>query len=377
MHELHGTPWRRDTAPQISAYAVGGEIPLCTPVHDPPPTATWLPPSLDAIACPMPTLDLVIPLYNEQDCLPQVHVRLSEVLEPLPHRARILFVDDGSSDRTPQICQSLAERDPRVGYIRLSRNFGHQAALTAGLDAADADAVITMDGDLQDPPEMIPDFLRAWEHGAEVVSGVRDERSQLGWLKRTTSTLFYRLLNRISPLPITPDAADFRLLDRKVVQAIRGVREQSRFLRGIYAWVGFRQAQVRYPKGVRAAGRSKYGPLRMMLFALSAVLSFSRVPLRLVTLFGLLVAGISFVYGVYVMSQQLLYHRAVPGWTSLAVLVSFLSGVQLVTLGVVGEYVGQVLEEAKARPLYLVSEQRLPQQVSSRQQSPRKLEAVE
>lgn len=309
----------------------------------------------------MQTLDIVVPAYNEEAGLRAFYARLRPVIDALDMSVRVLFVDDGSTDRTAAVCRELAREDSRIGLLRLSRNFGHQAALTAGLDHASADAVITMDADLQHPPEKLPEFVAAWRAGAEVVSGVRSQSSGVGLMKRATSSLFYRVLNAISSLPITPDSPDFRLLDRKVVRAIGQLREQSRFLRGIYAWVGFEQVQVPYAEGARGAGQSHYGTLDMFLLALSAVLSFSRAPLRLATYLGLVVSVLAFVFGVYALVMNLVFHQVIRGWTSLAVLVSFLSGVQLLTLGVIGEYLGQVLEESKRRPLYLLADASLPE----------------
>jgi glycosyltransferase involved in cell wall biosynthesis len=305
-------------------------------------------------------VDIVVPAFNEEACLEAFHAAMVPVLDALPYRFRLLFVDDGSRDRTREICRRLAARDPRVGWLSFSRNFGHQAALTAGLDASDADCVLTMDADLQHPPAAIPDFLAAWEAGAELVSGVRADARSLGLLKRLSSRAFYRLINAVSKVPVLADSPDFRLLDRRVVEAVRRMREQGRFLRGIYGWVGFAQTTIPYTQADRTAGESKYGLLKMLAFALSATLSFSRTPLRFATWAGLAVSALAFVYGLYAIAQPLIFNRGVPGWTSLAVLVSFLSGIQLLTLGVVGEYLGQVLDEVKGRPLYLVADQHLP-----------------
>jgi dolichol-phosphate mannosyltransferase len=305
------------------------------------------------------SVDIVVPVFNEEACINELHERIARVVAPLPYSFRILFIDDGSRDRSAELCEALRQRDPRVGVVRFSRNFGHQAALTAGLDLADADAVITLDADLQHPPERIPDFLAAWEAGAQIVSGVRGKGAVSFW-KRASSSVFYRLINAISHFEITPDSPDFRLFDARVVQSIRRLREQSRFLRGIYAWVGFRQVELIYDEAARVAGESHYRPSDMVLFALRAVLSFSRLPLRVATYFGLCVSLLAFSYGVYAIAMNLVFHRVIPGWTSLAVLVSFLSGVQLLTLGVLGEYLGQVLDETKRRPLYLVAEQSIP-----------------
>jgi len=305
------------------------------------------------------SIDIVVPIFNEEACVEEFYARTAGVIAGLPYSFRILFIDDGSSDRSASLCAALQSRDARIGLIRFSRNFGHQAALTAGLDLADADAVITMDGDLQHPPERIPDFIAAWEQGAEIVSGVR-AKGAVSFGKRVTSSLFYRALNAISNFEITPDSPDFRLFDARVVQAIRRLREQSRFLRGIYAWVGFRQVELSYEERARAAGESHYRLSDMLLLALRAVLSFSHLPLRLATYMGLCVSVLAFTFGGYAVVMKLVFHRVVPGWTSLAVLISFFSGVQLLTLGILGEYLAQVLEETKRRPLYLVSEQQLP-----------------
>lgn len=305
-------------------------------------------------------IDILIPALNEQECLPLLHQELSATLDDLPYAFRIIIIDDGSTDDTHEVCDELRGRDPRVGVIRLSRNFGHQAALTAGLDASDADAVITMDADLQHPPAAIPSFIDAWQNGAKIVTGVRSGGARAGPIKRLTSRLFYAFLSRLASVPITANAPDFRLLDRKVVAAVCSLREQSRFLRGIYGWTGFEEVTVAYDQRPRAAGKAKYGPVRMVRFALSAVLSFSRTPLRLATYFGVAVSALTFAYGIYALIAHLVFHVTIRGWTSLAVLLSFLSGIQLITLGVIGEYVGQVLDETKRRPLYVAAETHLP-----------------
>ena len=300
-------------------------------------------------------VDIIAPVYNEASCLRAFHLELEQALAPLRYSFRILLIDDGSSDDTPTIARELAMRDARVRYVRLSRNFGHQAALTAGLDLSDGDAVVTMDSDLQHPPEQIGVFIAAWEAGAEVVNG-RRASPQTGFSKHLTSKVFYRLLRRMIDVPLVMDSPDYRLLDRRAVRAVRCLREQGRFLRGIYAWIGFKQVSVEYEEGGRFAGQSKYSLPVMVGFALSAVLSFSRVPLRAATWLGLSVSSFAFLFGVYAVYQALVTRDVVPGWTSLAVLISFLSGVQLVTLGIVGEYVGLILDEVKRRPLYLVAE---------------------
>lgn len=308
----------------------------------------------------MRSVDVLIPAYNEAASLPALVRRILAVLEPLPYRVRVLIVDDGSSDDTPVVVAALAARDPRIGAIHLSRNFGHQAALTAGLDVADADAVVMIDADLQKPPELIPAFLEEWERGAEVVHGVRRPSRVEGMFKRVSSRAFYRLLNRLSDVPLVNDSPDFRLLDARVVRAARNLREQDRFLRGLVAWAGFRQVSIPYDEAPRAHGRSKYDPMRMFALALAGVLGFSRLPLRLATFAGLAVSLFSFVYGTYVFVMHFFYREPVQGWASLALLISLLCGAQMMFLGLLGEYIGQVLMETKARPLYLVRDRLLP-----------------
>lgn len=303
----------------------------------------------------MKRVEIVVPLYNEASCLAAFYRQLCLAIDGLPYRFRVILVDDGSTDATAELCRALAQRDPRVRYVRLSRNFGHQAALTAGLDVAEGDAVLTMDSDLQHPPECIQLFIQAWERGAEVVHGRRGN-AQEGLGKDLSSKVFYRLLRPIVSIPVVPDAPDYCLLDRRAAFAMRRLREQGRFLRGMYAWIGFKQETVVYPEGGRYAGRSKYTAPRMVGLAMAAVLGFSRAPLRAATCLGAAVSCCALVFGSYMLYRALWSDAAVPGWTSVAVLVSLLSGVQLLTLGIVGEYLGQVLDEVKRRPLYLVAE---------------------
>jgi glycosyltransferase involved in cell wall biosynthesis len=314
----------------------------------------------------MRTVDIVVPAYNEAGNIDALCKEVFRATDGLPYRFRLVFIDDGSTDGTAEACARLAAQDPRVGVIELSRNFGHQAALTAALDLVDADAVITMDADLQHPPEVIEEFLRAWEGGAEIVHGVRGKGVGTGVLKRWTSHLFYLLMTRLSEVPLVADAPDFRLLDAKVVRAIRGLREQSRFLRGMFAWIGFRQTSVSYIQRERRTGRPKYGVLRMLGLGAVALLSFSRIPLRVATVAGVAVSVLSFAYGGYAAAQRVVFHRAIPGWTSLAILISLLSGAQMLFLGLLGEYLGHVLKEAKHRPLYVVREVRLPPVAATR-----------
>jgi glycosyltransferase involved in cell wall biosynthesis len=311
------------------------------------------------------SIDIVAPARNEEQCLRAFYEQVRAALDPLPYSWRIIFIDDGSTDATLAVCQELAQADDRVRYIHLSRNFGHQAALTAGLDVANADVVITMDTDLEHPPETLPVFVKAWEVGAEVVHGIRGAAPHLPLGKKIASRGFYKILSRLANVPIIPDSPDFRLLDRRAVLAVRSVREQARFLRGIYSWIGFRQQWVSYEQGKRLGGSAKYTPRRMLRFGVSGLVSFSRKPLRIAAYMGFAVSGAAFLYGAYAIVQKLVLHRALPGWSSLAVLISMLSGIQLLTLGVIGEYLGQVLEEVKDRPLYIVADSNLTDCVAS------------
>jgi len=305
-------------------------------------------------------VDIVIPAYNEAASLPALVHRVFAVMAPLPYRVRVLVVNDGSDDDSAIVLAALTAEDSRVGVIHLSRNFGHQAALTAGLDAADADAVVMLDADLQKPPEVIPRFLAAWENGAEVVHGVRNPSRVESLFKRLTSRAFYRLLNKLSDVPLVNDAPDFRLLDAKVVRAARNLREQDRLLRGLVAWAGFRQVSIPYDEAPREHGQTKYSLMRMAALGLAGVLSFSRLPLRLATLAGFTVSMLAFAYGAYVGVMHGFYKAPIPGWTSLAILVSALCGAQMMFLGLIGEYLGQVLMETKARPLYLIRDMIIP-----------------
>lgn len=318
----------------------------------------------------MRSVDIVIPAYNEAGSLTPLLTRVMAVLDRLPYRARVIVVNDGSTDESEIVLAGMCARDPRIGVMHLSRNFGHQAALTAGLDVADADAVITMDADLQKPPELIPEFLSAWERGAEVVHGVRRPSNVDGVFKRVTSRWFYRLMNKLSDVPLVNDAPDFRLLDAKVVRAARNLREQDRLLRGLVAWVGFNQVSVSYDEQPRVGGHSKYSVMRMVALGLAGILSFSRVPLRLATFAGLIVSMLAFAYGAYVGVMHLFYERPVHGWTSLAILISVLSGAQMMFLGLLGEYLGQALAETKGRPLYLIRGMKVPPMHATDQRTP-------
>ena len=298
----------------------------------------------------------VIPVFNEEAALAELFRRLAALMDGLDGPAEAIFVDDGSSDRSYALMIEQGNRDSRFRAVRLSRNFGHQVAITAGLDYAGGDAAIVMDADLQDPPEAVLEMIERWRQGYEVVYAARAERVGESAFKRASATIFYRFLTRIAKVDAPLDVGDFRLVDRKALDAFRAMRESARYVRGMFSWVGFRQTGVAYRRQERFAGESKYSFRKMLRFALDAVVSFSTFPLRLVLNVGFLIAGISFLAGIAAVIAKLLNAFVVPGWTSLLIGVTFLGGVQLIVLGVLGEYLSRIYDEVKNRPLYLVDD---------------------
>lgn len=299
---------------------------------------------------------VVIPVYNEAEVLPTLYRRLTQVMEGLGEPYEIIFVNDGSIDASPKLLKELRTQDPRVKVVSLSRNFGHQIAITAGLDYSSGEAVVVMDADLQDPPEVIPRLVAQWRAGHDIVFAVRENRRREGVLKRSTAALFYRLLRHLSATEITLDAGDFRLMSRRAVEALKPIRERNRFVRGLVGWIGFRHTSVTFVRDVRHAGETKYPLRKMVRFALNGIISFSFVPLQLATYLGFVVSLISFIYIMYAVGLKLFTDRAVLGWASVIVAVLFIGGVQLISLGVIGEYIGRIYEEVKQRPLYLIDE---------------------
>lgn len=303
-----------------------------------------------------PVLSVVVPAFDEDASLPALTARLHDTLKPLGIAYEIVVVDDGSRDRTWAVIERLHREDPRVLGLRLSRNFGHQHALLAGLHVARGAAVVTMDADLQHPPEIIPALVKRWSEGARVVNTVRVSTADASPVKRLTSRAFYRAFSWLSGSTMQPGGADFRLLDATVVAELRRFREPHVFLRGVVQWMGFATAEVAFEAPARHAGRTKYSLRRMAGFALGALTSFSLVPLRLSIVFGLLTALAAFAELVYVLVIALVERTAVPGWASTLGVLSFLFGVLFVLLGVVGEYVGRIFETVKARPLFIVAD---------------------
>lgn len=307
---------------------------------------------------PRQTLTVVIAAYNEEASLPLLHPRISAVLDGIDLDARVLYVDDGSRDRTWALLEEIAARDRRVALLRLSRNFGKELALTAGLDQADGDAVVVLDADGQDPPELLPEFVSRWRAGADVVYGRRKSRRGESWFKRATAHAFYRVINRLSATDIPADTGDFRLISRRVLQALRAMRERQRFMKGLFAWVGYPQVALDYERAPRLAGHSKFNYWRLWNFALEGITGFSTAPLRVATYIGLASAMVAFGFGAWIVAKTLLWGDPVQGWPTMMSVVLFLGGVQLMALGVIGEYLGRLFLESKQRPLYLVRDWR-------------------
>lgn len=307
-----------------------------------------------------PTLCVLIPVYNEAESLPHLIPRVFAALADLPARVHLLLVDDGSRDGSGERMAELAENDSRIGYLRLARNFGKEIAMSAGLDHADADAVVILDADLQDPPELIHELWKHFQAGYDNVYGVRTSRDGESFLKKVTAAGFYRVIDRMSRTPIPRDTGDFRLLSRRAVLALRQLRERNRFMKGLFGWVGYKSIGVPYQRAARVAGTSKFNYWKLWNFALEGITSFSTVPLRLATYVGALTAAAAFIYGAVVIVKTLAYGEAVRGYPSLMVVMLFLGGIQLIALGMIGEYLGRLFEESKMRPLYLLADARAP-----------------
>ncbi|MBI1878323.1 MAG: glycosyltransferase family 2 protein [Chloroflexi bacterium] len=304
-----------------------------------------------------PRYSIVAPCFNEEKVLPELHRRIREVLDQTGEPWELVLINDGSHDRTVEIMTELHAADPRVKFIDFARNFGHQIAVTAGLDYAQGDAVVIIDADLQDPPEVILQMIQRWQEGYDVVYAVRSDRKGESWFKEITAKIFYRLIYRITDVDIPLDTGDFRLMDRKVVEALKGMKERHRFIRGMTSWIGFRQTGVSYVRQERFAGETHYPFIKMLKFALDAITGFSYAPLQLATYLGFIIAGLS-TLGVLLVIYVRLFIGDVPlyGQATTLVTVLFLGGVQLITLGIIGEYLGRIYDEVKGRPLYLVRE---------------------
>jgi glycosyltransferase involved in cell wall biosynthesis len=302
------------------------------------------------------TYSIVAPIYNEKENLPELYRRVSEVMDSTGEPWELLLVDDGSTDGSADILHDLAKKDERVRPVIFARNFGHQLAVTAGLDYSRGDAVVVIDADLQDPPELILEMSKKWREGYEVVYAVRAEREGESWFKLWTASLFYRVIYRITDVKIPLDTGDFRLMDRRVVNVMNQMRERHRFLRGMSAWVGFKQIGVEYKRAARTAGETKYPFRKMFRLAINAITGFSYFPLQVATYIGFISAGIAAIAIPIVIYMRMTGSQAFFGQATTLLAVLFLGGVQLISLGVLGEYVGRLYDEAKGRPLYIVRE---------------------
>ena len=312
-----------------------------------------------------PALSVVVPVRNEEAVLPAFHRRLVAAIDSMPGGFEVVYVDDGSTDRTRALLELASGRDMRVGYVRLSRQFGKEAATSAGLQHARGEATVVIDADLQDPPELIPAMIAAWRGGADVVNMRRRARAGESWLKRATAHAFYRVMNRLSEVPMPIDTGDFRLLSRRAVDALNALPERNRVMKGLFAWIGFRQATLEYDREPRAAGRSNWRYWKLWNLALEGITGFSVAPLKVATYVGLATAGCAFLFTAFMFAKTIALGDPVRGFPTLVVVISFLGGLQLMAIGVLGEYIARLFVEAKGRPLYLVDEFHAPAQGAS------------
>lgn len=314
----------------------------------------WFP--LMKAVSPPPVFSIVVPAFNEERNLPLLCARIAQVMQDIGEPWELIFVNDGSRDATLKVMKALQARNPHLGIVNLSRNFGKEIATTAGLDHARGDAVIVMDADLQDPPELIPELIAAWRRGFDSVYAQRRHRQGETWLKRATAAVFYRVLRQATSVPIPADTGDFRLMSRRVVNALAEVRERHRFMKGLFAWVGFESCAVSYDRSPRHAGRTAWSYWKLWNLAVEGITSFTTIPLRLATYLGLLVGLASTIFLLQLLVRTVIFGNDVPGYPSLMAVVLFLGAAQLVTLGIIGEYLGRVFNEVKQRPLYLVEQ---------------------
>lgn len=303
-----------------------------------------------------PLISIVVPAYNEGEVLTEFHEAVDKALSKLPVDLEIVYINDGSTDNTLDIIDGLRAIDKRITLIDLSRNFGKEIALSAGLHKAAGDAVVIIDADLQDPPELIPELIKEWENGYDVVYAKRTMRLGESFLKKTTANLFHRIIQRVGKFNIPQDTGDFRILSRRAVNALNTFKEHHRFMKGLFAWIGFKQKAVLYERDSRHAGQSKWNYWRLWNFALEGITSFTIAPLKISTYIGTITALSAFAYGIYMVIETLLHGNEVPGYPSLIVIILILGGIQLVAIGILGEYLGRIFNETKQRPLYFINE---------------------
>jgi polyisoprenyl-phosphate glycosyltransferase len=304
-----------------------------------------------------PTLSIIIPVYNEEQNVVLLHSRLINSLKDITDDFEIIWVNDNSTDQTLLLVKELAVKDPRNRFISMSRNFGHQRAITAGIDKCRGNAAVIMDGDLQDPPELIPVLWAKYREGYKVVYAQRRERKGESWFKKQTASLFYKLLKKTANIDIPLDTGDYRLIDRRIIDHLKEMPEQDKFIRGQIAWIGFRQTSVMYDREERGAGSSKFSVFKMLHFALDGITAFSNYPLRIVTLLGFAVSFIAFLIIIYALYSKFVLHEVITGWTSLIISTVFLGGIQLISIGVIGQYISRINSDVRKRPLYIVEEE--------------------
>ncbi len=307
------------------------------------------------------SITVLIPTFNEELTVPKLYSRLKKMSQTATnYNFEFLFVNDGSHDNTLTIIKKLAEKDGRVGYINLSRNFGKEIAMIAGIDRVESDALIIIDADLQDPPELIADMLRLWEQGYDDIYARRTDRQGESWLKRITASVFYRLLQRSTEIPIQRDAGDFRLLDRRCIDALKQLREHERYTKGLFSWIGYNKHEITYIREPRIAGKTKWNYFKLVNLAIDGIVSFTTTPLRFSTGIGMIVSLFAFMYILYLVIRTMLFGSDLAGYPSIMAAILFLGGVQLISLGIIGEYVGRIFNETKKRPLYFIDKYHKP-----------------
>ncbi|KAB2490595.1 glycosyltransferase family 2 protein [Priestia endophytica] len=305
----------------------------------------------------MKTISIMIPAYNEEDVLEQLYEKLTFVIEAIPnYDFELLFINDGSKDRTLEIIKEMRETDHRISYVDLSRNFGKEIGMMAGFDYAKGDAVIIIDADLQDPPELIPEMIKYWEQGYDDVFAKRRSRAGETWMKKWTAKTFYRVLQKITKIPVQENTGDFRLLDRRCIEALRTLRETQRYTKGMFSWIGYNKKEILFDRNPRAAGETKWNYKKLMDLAIEGITSFTTAPLRLSTYFGFTISLCAFIYMMFIIAKTLVIGEMVQGYPSLMTVMLFLGGIQLISLGIIGEYLGKIFTETKHRPLYFVDE---------------------
>lgn len=305
----------------------------------------------------MKTISILVPAYNEEEVLDQLYSRLTSVFDGIPqYNFEILFVNDGSKDNTLEIIKEFRLYDKRISYVDLSRNFGKETAMIAGLDHAIGDAVIIIDADLQDPPELIPDMIKYWEQGYDDVYAKRRSRAGESWLKKWTAAKFYSVLKKSTRIPIQENTGDFRLLDRRCVEALKKIRESQRYTKGMFSWIGYNKKEILFDRDPRAAGETKWNYFKLMELAVEGIISFTTAPLRVATYLGFTVSLLAFAYMIWIIIKTIIIGESVSGYPSLMTVILFLGGVQLISIGIIGEYLGRVFNETKQRPLYFVDE---------------------